>query len=455
MANGLAIQNRWSTRLAFILAASGSAVGLGNIWRFPYTAGEYGGGAFVLVYLLCIAAIGIPIMAAEIMLGKRGRCSPIGSLAKLTHSERASSAWISIGWLGMLTGTLILSFYSVIGGWTLDYSLGAATGRLVGIDAATAQARFADLVADPYRLLISHSVFMGLVMIVVARGVSQGLEQAIRWLMPILFVLLVFLILFAAQTGDFLAGLRYLLEPNFAAFENRAGEAVLSAMGQAFFSLSLGMGAIMVYGAYLKDETSIGHSAVLIAAVDTLVALLAGMVVFPIVFANGLEPAAGPGLIFETLPIAFGQLPASQLFATLFFVLLTIAAWTSAISVLEPAVAWVIETRGWSRLRATLVAGLGIWTLGVACLLSLNEWSGFKVFGKGILDLLDFLTANIMLPLGGLLIAVFAGWIMSRSTSEEELGRHHPLGYRAWWVLARYVAPVGVGIVFVHAIGLI
>lgn len=455
MANGLVVQNRWSTRMAFILAASGSAVGLGNIWRFPYTAGEYGGGAFVLVYLLCIVAIGLPIMAAEIMLGKRGRGSPVQSLVALARAHKASGAWRSIGWLGMLTGALILSFYSVIGGWTLDYGVSAASGRLVGIDAATASELFAGLVADPFRLLVSHTAFMALAMTVVARGVAGGLERAIRWLMPMLFVLLAGLVIFAAQTGDFASGLRYLFEPDFAAFGDRPGEAVLSAMGQAFFSLSLGMGAIMVYGAYLQDGTAVGRSAVLIAGVDTLVALLAGMVVFPIVFANGLEPSSGPGLIFETLPIAFGQLPAGQLFATLFFLLLMIAAWTSAISVLEPTVAWIVEATGLTRVRATLLAGTGIWVLGIACLLSLNAWAGFKVFGKGILDLLDFVTSNIMLPLGGMLIAVFAGWVISRTVSAEEFGSTDRLAFTTWRLLVRYVSPVGVAIVFANAVGLI
>lgn len=455
MAHGEVIQGRWSNRMTFILAASGSAVGLGNIWRFPYTAGEYGGGAFVLVYLLCIAAIGLPIMAAEIMLGKRGRGSPVSALTALARAHNAAGAWRSIGWLGMLTGALILSFYSVIGGWTLDYAVSAAAGRLAGLDAARAHDLFSAMIGDPYRLFVSHTLFMGLAMLVVARGVSGGLERAIRWLMPTLFVLLIGLVVFAAQTGDFVRGLRYLFEPDFAAFGNRAGEAVLSAMGQAFFSLSLGMGAIMVYGAYMQEGTVVGRSTVLIAGIDTLVALLAGMVVFPIVFANGLEPAVGPGLIFETLPIAFAELPAGRLFATLFFILLMIAAWTSAISVLEPAVAWLSEVTHATRKRATLLAGGTIWLLGIACLLSLNNWAHITLFGKGILDLLDFVTSNVMLPLGGMLIAVFAGWVVSRSATLETFGISDRFTFTAWRLLVRYVAPVGVACVFAHAVGLL
>jgi NSS family neurotransmitter:Na+ symporter len=417
MSTTTSIHGMWSSRLAFVLAATGSAVGLGNVWRFPYTAGEYGGGAFVLIYLLCVAGIGIPIMMAEIMLGRRGRQSPINTMRTLAAREGVAPAWQLLGWMGILAGLLILSFYSVIAGWTLAYVFRAGAGMFTGIDADAANAIFSDLVADPERLLAWHTIFMVMSVVVVARGVASGLEQAVRFLMPALFLLLVVMVLYAAQAGDFAAGFAYMFKPDFAKLGQHAGEAALSAMGQAFFSLSLGMGAIMIYGSYLNSQASIGQNAIIIAAADTLVALLAGLAIFPIVFANGLEPSSGPGLIFKTLPIAFGQMPAGGFFGVLFFVLLVFAAWTSAISLLEPMVALLVENLGFSRVRAAMLSGIAVWLLGIACLLSLNAWSGFTVFGKGILDLFDFVTANVMLPLGGVLIAVFAGSATARSST--------------------------------------
>jgi NSS family neurotransmitter:Na+ symporter len=448
------IHGMWSSRLAFVLAATGSAVGLGNIWRFPYTAGEYGGGAFVLVYILCVAAIGIPIMMAEIMLGRRGRQSPINTMRTLAQREGASPFWQLLGWMGILSGFLILSFYSVIAGWTLAYVVRAAGGLFAGIDAAGSAAVFSALVADAERLLAWHTIFMVMTIVVVARGVSGGLEKAVRVLMPALFVLLLVMVVYAAQTGDFATGAAYLFQPDFSELRDNAGEAILSAMGQAFFSLSLGMGAIMIYGSYLNSQDSIAQNTVIIAVMDTLVALLAGLAIFPIVFANGLEPGSGPGLIFQTLPIAFGQMPFGELFGALFFVLLVFAAWTSAISLLEPLVAWLVENRGFSRVRAAMLGGVAVWLLGIACLLSLNEWSGFKLFGMGILDLFDYMTANVLLPLGGVLIAIFAGWVLTRSASADELRLTNAGLYRTWLVLIRFIAPLAVILVFAHAIGL-
>jgi neurotransmitter:Na+ symporter, NSS family len=447
------IHGMWSTRLAFILAASGSAVGLGNIWRFPYTAGEYGGGAFVLVYVLCVCLIGIPIMMAEIMLGRRGRRSPINTMRALAKEEGRSPAWQLLGWMGILAGFLILSFYSVIAGWTMGYVFRAASGMFTGIDGSGAGEMFSGLIGDAERLLAWHTIFMVMVVLVVARGVAGGLEKAVRVLMPALFLLLVVMVVYGIQAGDFDAALDYLFKPDFAEFQGKAGEATLSAMGQAFFSLSLGMGAIMIYGSYLKRDSSIAQNTMIIAGLDTLVAILAGLAIFPIVFANGLAPDSGPGLIFQTLPIAFGDMPGGALFGTLFFVLLLFAAWTSAISLLEPLVAWLVENLSLSRVRASILGGVTVWLLGIACLLSLNAWSEVKIFGKGFLDLFDFLTANIMLPLGGVLIAIFAGWLLSRASSVDELEMGEGLAYRLWWLLIRYVAPIAVAIVLLNAVG--
>ncbi|HEB98120.1 MAG TPA: sodium-dependent transporter, partial [Thiotrichales bacterium] len=397
------VHGEWSSKLAFILAATGSAVGLGNIWRFPYVTGESGGGAFVLVYLVCVAAIGVPVMMAEILLGRRGRQSPLNTMRTLALEEGHSPAWQYVGVLGMTAGFMILSFYSVVAGWTLAYVFRTLGGVFTGVTAEGAQSIFNGLIGDPERLLAWHTIFMVMTIIVVSRGVKSGLEQAVRFLMPALFVLLVFMVGYAVSTGEFQQAVQYLFKPDFSKVD---GEVVLSAMGQAFFSLSLGMGAIMIYGSYLSHTASITRTAVIIAGMDTLVAVLAGLAIFPLVFAYGLEPSGGPGLIFITLPIAFGQMPGGAFFGAMFFILLVFAAWTSAISLLEPVVTWLVENKGMNRVKAAAWAGLAAWLLGILSLLSLNLMSGeeFKLFGMSFLDLMDWVTANVMLPLGGLLI---------------------------------------------------
>lgn len=445
------IHGMWSSRLAFILAATGSAVGLGNVWRFPYTAGENGGGAFVLVYILCAAAIGIPIMIAEIMLGRRGRQSPINTMRTLAAQERRHPAWQLLGWMGLITAFLILSFYSVVAGWTLAYMARALGGAFAGQSAQAIGTAFDTFLGNPEALLAWHTIFMLLTAMVVARGVASGLERAVVWMMPALFVMLLALVGYAGTSGHFAEGLAYLFTPDFSKL---SADGVLSAMGQAFFSLSLGMGAIMIYGSYLDRHTSITRSAITISFTDTLVAILAGVAIFPLVFANGLAPQQGSGLVFKVLPIAFGQMPGGRVFGGIFFALLVLAAWTSSISLLEPIVAWLVENRGFSRVRAAVLGGITAWLLGIACLLSLNLWSGYTLFGLGVMDLFDFVTANIMLPLGGVLIAVFGGWMLARRSSVEELAMGDGALYRTWRVLIRYVAPVAVSLVALHAIGL-
>lgn len=444
------IHGEWSSRTAFVLAATGSAVGLGNIWKFPYITGENGGGAFVLVYLLCIAVIGIPIMMAEVMIGRRGRQSPINTMRALAVDEGRSPNWRFLGWAGVLAGFMILSYYSVIGGWAIAYIVNMAAGVFQGATADEVSAVFSDLTADPIRMLAWHSLFMFMTMAVVARGVRGGLEMAVRFLMPALFVLLLVMVGYAMGTAEFGAGLKFLFQPDFSKI---GWDGVLIAMGHAFFTLSLGMGAIMVYGSYLPKNVSIAKTSFVIAGADTLVALLAGMVIFPIVFANGLELGAGPGLIFETLPIAFGQMWAGSFFGFLFFVLLTFAAWTSAISLIEPAVAWLVENRGMNRVVASVWAGGVTWLLGIGSLLSFNLWKGNTLFGKNFFELLDYLTANIMLPLGGVAIAVFAAWAMSRTATEQELNVGNSVMFNVWRFLVRYITPTAVIIVFLNAVG--
>ena len=453
------IHGQWSSHWVFILAATGSAVGLGNVWKFPYMAGENGGGAFVLIYLVCVAAIGIPIMIAEVMLGRRGRQSPINTMQYLAEESRHSPAWKWLGWSGMIAGFIILSFYGVIAGWALAYVFRTGAGVFEGATADGVSSIFNDLISDPERLLAWHTIFIVMTMVVVARGVSSGLEKAVRFLMPMLFVLLLILLVYAMQAGDFIAGLSFLFKPDFSKiFGPDGGRIILSAMGHAFFTLSLGMGAIMMYGSYLPSGTSIAKTSIAISIADTVVALLAGMVIFPLVFANGLEPGEGPGLIFNTLPLAFGHMAGGTFFGTLFFILLVFAAWTSSISLIEPAVAWLVENKDVNRIWASVVTGILAWVLGVLTVLSFNRWAfSFRFSGKlkenGIFDILDILTTNIMLPLGGLFIALFAAWVMKREMSKGELAIKNEKMFDLWYFLVRYVTPVGVTMVFLNVMG--
>lgn len=443
----------WSSRMAFILAATGSAVGLGNIWKFPYVTGENGGGAFVLVYLLCIAIVGIPIMMAEVYIGRSGRHNPITSFRLVAERNLASPVWRISAIVGVLAAFIILSFYSVIGGWAASYVGHAAMGDFTGQSADAIGELFGGLLASPVTLLIWHTIFMALVIFVVARGLKSGLERAVTILMPALFVLLLVAVGYATTTGHFGAAVAFLFTPDFGALTM---DGVLVALGHAFFTLSLGMAIMMAYGSYLGDDVSVGRTAVTVSIMDTVVALMAGLAIFPVVFANGLEAGAGPGLIFQTLPLAFGQMPMGSIFGALFFVLLLFAAWTSAISLLEPVVEWLEDKLIVGRVGSTVVVGVACWLLGIASILSLNEWSGFaplgmfeRFEGNTIFDLLDFFTANVMLPLSGLLTALFVGWCVAKESLQSNLALTGG-SFALWYNLVRFVTPVAVAIVFVY-----
>ncbi len=445
------LHGHWSSRMAFILAVTGSAVGLGNIWKFPYVAGQNGGGAFVLVYLACVAIIGMPVMMSEILIGRRGRRNPIATMSLLGAEEGKSTNWKFIGAMGVLAGVLILSYYSVIGGWTLSYVFKSAFGVFADATAAEVSAVRDEFTASWSTVALFHTVFMGLNIFVVARGVERGLEQAVRFMVPALLLLMLLLLGYSISTGFFDEGLAFMFKPDFSKL---SWDSVLAAMGQAFFTLSIGMGAVMAYGAYLPEETSIIGSATAVAIADTTIAILAGLVIFPLVFANNLDPGDGPGLVFITLPLAFGQMPGGIFFATVFFMLLSFAAWTSAISLMEPAVAWVVEKFHRTRAQAAVMIGLFIWGLGLGTVLSFNVLSDFRFLRGTIFDNLDHLTINIMLPLGGVLITVFAGWVMCRNSTADELGGAGPI-YKLWRLLAKFVAPIGILFVFLKAVGLL
>ncbi len=441
----------WSGRWTFILAATGSAVGLGNLWKFPYITGENGGGAFVLVYLACILLAGIPVMLAEVLLGRKTRMSPINAMASMTEETRAPRLFHGIGWMGAISGFFILSFYSVIAGWALVYVGKIASGAFVGINADGSGAAFGAMLADPVGLTIWHTLFMFLTGVVIARGVNKGIEAGLKIMMPLLFVLLLVLFGYSLTTPGFMQGFHFLFDFDFSKLST---ESIVVALGHSFFTLSLGMGAIMAYGAYMPKEQSLGKTILWVGFLDTLIALIAGMIIFAIVFSNGLEPSSGPGLMFVSLPIAFGSMPGGIIFGTVFFVLVSIAAWSSAISIAEPAVAWAVE-KGITRFKATAGICSVAWILGLGTVLSFNEWAEYKVFGKTFFDALDFLTSNVMLPLGGLLIAVFVGWFMSSDAIKGEMQMKNETLFSIWRFVLRFISPVAISLIFINGLGLI
>jgi len=437
----------WVSRWTFIMAATGSAVGLGNIWKFPYIAGSNGGGAFVLVYLACILFIGVPVMMAEVMLGRHGRKSPINAVRDIVSESGVDRRWAHLGWLGVLAGILILSFYAVIAGWALSYIIEIGSGQLRGTDGDTAAAAFTQLLNDPSRLIFWQTVFLTLCVAVVVGGVKKGLGVAVETLMPILFLILLGLLIFSVFKGNFQAAVNFLFHFNL---DQLTWRSVLEAMGHAFFTLSIGMGAIMAYGAYMPQKDSIGKTVLIVAFFDSAVAIISGLVIFSIVFATpGIEPSAGPGLMFISLPVAFGSMPGGLLIGAIFFILVSIAAWSSAISLLEPCVAWLVEIKNMGRFQANIIFAVIAWILGLGTVFSFNIWSDYQLFGFTFFDFLDFLTANIMLPMSGLLIALFVGYVVDKKIIQSEMLGTDPKVQLLWRYALRYIAPFAIGAVFI------
>ena len=445
----------WSSRAGFLLATIGAAVGLGSIWKFPYLVGTSGGGAFVIVYVLAVVAVAIPIVIAELMLGRRGHQSPPTAMRINAELEGRAPSWALVGWLGTVVGFLILSFFNVIGGWVIDY-LVSATGGFADMGGGRAAARFQQLLDDPVRMTLGHSVYLGMTCWITSRGVRRGIEQVSRILMPALFVMLLALVGYAAVAGDLAAGLHFMFAVDF----DRITPAVaLVAVGQAFLSIGVSMGLMMTYGAYLSRDISIPFTAVVIAGAVTLVSILAGVAIFPLVFANNLEPTAGPGLIFVTLPIAFGSMPGGTLIGVVFFLLLLIAAITSSIAILEPIIAWSEERWRVTRRRAVLIFGVLAWLLGLLSVLSFNVWQDVRpaawlpaLADKTFFDLADYFASSLMMPLGGMLIAIFAGWRMSRATLLTELGLQPGFLFQTWRWLLRVVVPLSIGALLLTAL---
>ncbi|MEY4685442.1 MAG: hypothetical protein RLZ25_1901 [Pseudomonadota bacterium] len=441
---------RWSSRIAFITAAAGAAIGLGNIWKFPYLVGENGGGAFVLVYLLCVLGVGLPIMMAETLMGRMGRGNPVQTMKTLAKRYQASPLWSLVGWFGVLAGFLILSYYSVIAGWSMAYLFKMAGGFLTHITPADAHQTLTELQGSGDVQVIWHTVFMALTMIIVARGLSEGIESVTRLLIPCLLVILLMLDIYGATTSGFGQSLEFLLKPDF---DKLSGESVLIALGQAFFSLGLANGSTMVYGSYLPDDVSISRTTLWVALADTLAAMMAGLAIFSVVFANQMSPGMGPGLIFETLPLAFSAMPFGGFFGFIFFVLVFFAAITSAVALIEPAVSMLSESYAMTRSRASAIAGGLCWFLGLGSIGAFRGTFELTINGKNFFDFVDFITADLMLPIGGILIAVFAAWILPKKDSEAQidLGAH----YGIWLILSRFVAPTAVLLILLESTGIL
>jgi NSS family neurotransmitter:Na+ symporter len=456
----VSVHGSWASRWVFILAATGSAVGLGSIWKFPYMVGVYGGGAFVLMFLACIALIGIPVMIAETLIGRRARLSPANALKVLAQEAGHSPRWSWGAFAGMITALLILSFYSVVGGWSLDYIIDMGRGDFQGVTPDKVGAYFAAVIADPWRLTAWHTLFMLLSAAVIAKGVVAGLERSLRIMMPLLFLLILILLGYSLTTGHFMEGVHFMFDFN----PDKVLDGLLPAMGHAFFSLSVGVGSIMIYGAYMTKEASISATVVGVALLDTFVSLLAGLALFPIVFQAGLNPGEGPGLMFVTLPYAFGNVAFGQVMGVVFFVLVAIAAWSSAISLLEPMVAYLVERTKVSRAWVTFWLAFSCWFVGLGTVFSFNIWQKAKFFvndaegfhfyrwgaenGLDFFGVIDFFTSRVMLPLGGLCFVLFAGWVMGRKAVHDELSTRSPGLFAATFFLMRYIAPIGILVVF-------
>ena len=452
---GGAGRGKWGSRLGFILAAAGSAVGLGNIWKFPYIAGENGGGIFVLIYLICIALVGLPIMIGEVMIGRATSKSPVPAFAELSGDNLA---WKLVGWMGVVAGFVILSYYSVVAGWAIHYTYLSLKGTFASMPADEVGALFGAVYSNTGVNMLWHTVFMLITIGIVAKGVSGGIETAAKVLMPVLFVILGGLMLDAMTQSGFGKAVDFLFMPHT---DKLTTHGVLEALGHSFFTLSLGMGAMMTYGSYLSRDTDMVKASLAISVLDTIVALMACLVLFPIIFTFGMEAQKGPGLVFVSIPISLAQMTGGYVLCIVFFALLVFAALTSAISLLEVVVATLIDQLGVSRPTAAFGMGAAIFVFGIPSALSGStslfgeSWSG--IFGKNWFDSFDYLASNWFLPLGGLLIALYVGWGMDEERRKQEftegttLGAHYPI----WLFFIRFVCPLAITVLFLFSIGVI
>lgn len=436
---------QWSSRLGFLLATVGFAVGMGNIWRFPYQLGENGGSAFLILYLACALAIGLPLLVTELSIGRRGRASASESVANVARESGRAGGWGAIGHLGIFCAFVILSYYTVLSGWTVDYLFKAASGRFENTDADITGAMFAALLANPWLLMFWNTVIHLLIFLVIRQGVQSGIERAMKVLMPCLFAAMLVMMIYGTAVGDMTATLRFLLEPDFSKINFGT---LMSAIGQAFFSIGIGMGGLIVFGSYMPRDFSIPRSAVAVVFMDTGVAVLAGFVIFPLVFAYGLNPQGGPGLIFQTLPLAFGQMWGGQIFGSIFFILLISAALSSCLGLAEGVTNWLDEHMHVPRKRGVLYVIGAAWVLGIASILGFSVWRDVRLLdfipsyrGLDIFDTLDTLAANNLLLLGGTLLAIFFGWMVPKALKLDEMGVNDGLFFGFWRFTIRFVIP--------------
>lgn len=443
-------RGQWASRLGFLLASAGSAIGLGNIWKFPYMAGMNGGGVFVAIYLACVFFIGVPIMVGEFAIGRSTQRSPVEAFRVLAGR---SSAWQLVGWSGVLAGFLLLSFYSVVAGWTMHYIVLSFESFGGSSDPASIAVLFDKLYASPSLNFFWHQVFMFLTVGIVLGGIKGGIEKASMIMMPALFLIMLVLVARAAFMPGFSEAVEFTFVPDFSKLKPSSA---LEALGQSFFSLSVGMGTMLTYGSYLSRDTDIVKSSLWVGLMDTGVALLASLIMFPILFSFGMDPQAGPGLVFKSMPIVFAQMPGGMAFSVIFFVLLLFAALTSAISLLEVVAAFFVDTWGWDRERAALFPGLGVFLFGVPS--ALAGWDGGALLGgRNVFDSMDFIVSNVLLPLGGLFMALYVGWRMDPKVVKAEFQSHSAFKavFVPWLWCVRVIAPVGVAVVFLSKIGLI
>lgn len=433
----------WSSRFAFIMASVGFAVGLGNIWRFPYVTGENGGSAFVAIYLLCTLSIGVPCLMAELMVGRRGGGSPPRSMAMVAQESDRSPKWMAVGGMGVLTAYTIAITYAVVVGWVLWYLARALMTGFVGFDTAVAESTFAGLLGDSQSMVLWTLIGNVIVGGIIYAGITAGIERAVTIMMPLMFSLLIGLSIYNYFAGGFFETLQWLFTPDFSKV---TGATFLAAVGQAFFSIGVGMGGMMTYGAYLPRDFSIARGAATIVMADTCVALLAGFVVFPAVFHFGLDMASGPGLIFQTLPIAFAQMPGGGIFAVLFFIMLAVAGVTSMVGLLESVTSWTQEKLSVSRQRSTVLVVGSVTCLSVISVLSYNIWEDYRLLGMNFNELTEALYDKILLPLAGLLVALFTGWFMRREYSEDELSDDLKW-FAPWRGLTRWIVVPAVALI--------
>lgn len=439
----------WRRSWTFVAATTGATIGLGNIWKFSYLAGEHGGSAFIMLYLLCLLLVAMPVMIAELLLGRRGRANPITSVQNISIEAGVSVAWQSIAWLGCVAGLLILSYYSVVAGWSLAYVGKLFGGEFTAGSAQLAGDHFQQLLASPRQMMIWQSIFLAAAALIVMLGVRTGLARLARLLIPLLLLMLIALALYSSQVGDLDRALVFLFEPDFQAL---TVDTLLVALGHAFFTLSVGAGVMLTYGGYSPDRRSIVGMVSVVVVMDTLVSILAGLVIFPLLFSFNMAPAMGPGLMFIAMPYGFGNMLYGSYFGALFFSMVSLAALTSAVALLEPVTVWLVERWRCWRPVAALVVAASVWLLAAAIIASFNLQLDVGVATVSVFHLVDFITANILLPLGGLLIALFVGWRLRPEVLGDELGSSSRGVFLLWYWLLRYIAVPGVLLIFITSI---